>query len=58
MSLDDLEKAKPASGIDFKEYVVDPVLSDRKNGGLFGFRFDYDMTDAFIEQAESLDSGA
>jgi len=33
-------------------------LSDRKNGGLFGFRFDYDMTDAFIEQAESLDSRA
>ncbi len=56
MNSDDLQKAKLESGIDFQEYIVDPVLNDTEGGGLFGFRFDYDMSDAIIEQAESADS--
>lgn len=58
MNSDDLEKAKLESGIDFQGYIVDPVLNDTETGGLFGFRFDYDMSDAIIDQAESPDSTA
>jgi uncharacterized protein YydD (DUF2326 family) len=53
MNSDDLEKAKLESGIDFKEHVVEPVLNDTEVGGLFGFRFDYDMSDAIIEETET-----
>ena len=48
MNSDDLQKAEKESGLDFTEYVVEPVLDDAETGGLFGFRFDYDMSDAAI----------
>lgn len=50
MNSDDLDKAKKESGLDFSRYVVAPVLDDTEAGGLFGFRFDYDMSDAAIEE--------
>ncbi len=51
MNSDDLEKAKKESGLDFAQHLVTPVLDDTETGGLFGFRFDYDMTDAAIEES-------
>ncbi len=50
MNSDDLEKAKRETGLDFQRHVVSPVLDDTESGGLFGFRFDYDMSDAAIEE--------
>lgn len=49
MNSDDLAKAHTESGLDFSQHVVQPVLNDTETGGLFGFRFDYDMSDAAIE---------
>lgn len=51
MNSDDLEKAKKESGLEFTQYIVEPVLDDTETGGLFGFRFDYDMSDAVIEES-------
>ena len=49
MNSDDLEKARKESGLDFSQYIIEPTLDDTETGGLFGFRFDYDMSDAAIE---------
>jgi uncharacterized protein YydD (DUF2326 family) len=51
MNSDDLEKAKTETGLDFQEHVVTPVLDDTDTGGLFGFPFDYDMSDAAIDDS-------
>ncbi len=51
MNSDDLDKAKRESGLDFTQHIVEPVLDDTEDGGLFGFRFDYDMSDAAIENS-------
>jgi uncharacterized protein YydD (DUF2326 family) len=48
---DDLEKARKESGLDFSQYIIEPTLDDTETGGLFGFRFDYDMSDAAIEDS-------
>jgi uncharacterized protein YydD (DUF2326 family) len=52
MNSDDLEKARKESGFDFTQHIVEPVLDDTETGGLFGFRFDYDMSDAAIEEQQ------
>jgi hypothetical protein len=49
MNSDDLDKATKESGLDFTQHIVEPVLADTETGGLFGFRFDYDLSDAVIE---------
>ncbi|MGD0025767.1 MAG: ABC-three component system protein, partial [Xanthobacteraceae bacterium] len=51
MNSDDLDKAKKESGLDFTQHIIEPVLDDTETGGLFGFRFDYDMSDATIEDS-------
>jgi uncharacterized protein YydD (DUF2326 family) len=51
LNSDDLDKAKRESGLDFTQHIVEPVLDDTETGGLFGFRFDYDMSDAAIEDS-------
>lgn len=51
MNSDDLEKAKKESGLDFSHHIVQPVLDDTETGGLFGFRFDYDMSNAAIDES-------
>ena len=50
MNSDDLDKATKETGLDFAKHIVSPVLDDTDTGGLFGFRFDYDMTDAAIDE--------
>jgi uncharacterized protein YydD (DUF2326 family) len=52
MNSDDLEKARLESGLDFSQHIIEPVLDDTDTGGLFGFRFDYDMSSAAIEEQQ------
>ncbi|MGJ0395384.1 MAG: DUF2326 domain-containing protein [Methylocystis sp.] len=40
LNSDELARAETESGENFREFVIDPVLSDAPDGGLFGFRFD------------------
>ena len=40
LNSDELARAETESGEIFREFVIDPVLSDAPDGGLFGFRFD------------------
>ncbi len=57
MNSDDLEKAERETGLDFQQNVVTPVLDDTESGGLFGFRFDYDMSDAAIDDSTDTPRG-
>ena len=57
MNSDDLEKAKRETGLDFQRHVVSPVLDDTESGGLFGFRFDYDMSDAAMRSLPTRKGG-
>jgi uncharacterized protein YydD (DUF2326 family) len=52
MNSDDLKKAEAESGTTFSSHIVEPVLDDTEAGGLFGFRFNYDMSDAAINAPE------
>lgn len=40
LNSDELERAEYESGSDFSEYVIEEKLSDTRDGGLFGQRFD------------------
>lgn len=50
MNSDDLEKAQKESGLDFSAFIVEPRLADDATGGLFGFRFERDLTEAETDQ--------
>ncbi|WP_082735831.1 DUF2326 domain-containing protein [Polycladidibacter stylochi] len=39
LNSDELERAEREGGKQFTQYVLDTVLSDERDGGLFGFRF-------------------
>lgn len=40
LNSDELTRAETEGGENFREFVLDPVLSDAPDGGLFGIRFD------------------
>jgi len=40
LNSDELARAEIEGNEDFRDFVLDPVLSDAPEGGLFGFRFD------------------
>lgn len=40
LNSDELLRAETESGENFRNFVLEPVLSDAPDGGLFGFRFD------------------
>lgn len=40
LNSDELTRAETESGDNFRQFVIEPSLSDTPDGGLFGFRFD------------------
>jgi hypothetical protein len=45
MNSDDLQKAEKESGLKFDRDVLQPRLADDEHGGLFGFRFERDLSE-------------
>ncbi|MGO4525463.1 DUF2326 domain-containing protein [Microvirga sp. 2MCAF35] len=43
LNSDQLEKAQSEAQVDLMQYVLEPVLTDRPGGGLFGFEFQHDI---------------
>ena len=40
LNSDELDRAETESGQSLQAYVIEPRLSDKPDGGLFGLRFD------------------
>ena len=40
LNSDEMDRAERESGANFADYVLETVLSDTPDGGLFGIRFD------------------
>lgn len=51
MNSDDLEKTQRESSLNFEDDIIEPRLADDETGGLFGFRFERDLSEDDGESA-------